>query len=175
MGLWGLLHGISWKAAALLSKLGFIVVIAPAMVSGEFARYLFTVSCAQLVARIICNGAEDQLPLVVNRHPAIKTFSGMGLMTLIASSSLLVLAYSFDSYWLSMGAATLAFFTTAYFSGVIRHLSPSSFEHLHNAPGILFFIITLIMSNRSSENLIIVQTVCVKVIRCKRERREVLM
>lgn len=157
MAIGGLLHGVIWKLAALLSKLGVIVAIAPHLADGQFVQYLFIVSCTQLVSRVLSWGAEDQLPLVIRQSPPESQYSSTAILTLGLSIITfgLALLMPLDG-WLYV-IATLAFFTTSYVSGIVRHISPSSFEQLHNAPGIIFFALILLFRLPDARQLILVQ------------------
>ena len=166
MSFWGVFHGVSWKAVALLSKLGFLVLVAPRLVQGEFGQYLFIISWTQLASKFIACGAEDQLPLVIHQNKTPGDFSKIGLLAFFFSFILLLLHLKYPHSFILLVATIFSFFGATYISGLVRSFSPNSFEHLHNAPGIVFFFVSLTKNSWSAQELIRLQASSNLIVAC---------
>lgn len=152
----GIAHGLTLKILSILAKIMFLLLVAPMLKEGEFARYVFLSTCALLIARIFSMGVNNQIPVEVKgqeiRARKFYTFIRLFLTTSIA---LFILAGLLQLTWINLVLLSCSLLASAYIEGVLKSLSPEQNEKLINFPWILLLLGCMIFNVEEADRVLI--------------------
>lgn len=151
----GITHGVAWKLASLGSKAGFLLVLAPALASGQFAAYIFYSTAALVLGRIGACGLSDQLVLEIRgRGESGCRFHRLYRGLFLTALTLFLAGVASESAWHRSIALSTVLIAGAVLEGVLRSIWPARYEQLLNGPPVLFLVLVSLAPSRSAVDLL---------------------
>ena len=141
-----LIHGTTWRAVSLGSKLAFLALIVPRTVPGEYGLFFSYSSLALLVSRILSFGAIDHLPtLVRGDYGAMRrAVTDVAPITVTAIATTGVAA-AIESPLAAALALALSMASGLMLAGAVRSVWPAWFERWLNLHPVLLLILALLL------------------------------
>lgn len=153
-------HGGLLKSLALISRIGFFVLVMPILAEGELATYVFIGSTALLAAMVLVLGLDEELPRVVAGDVEIaKNYRGVFVTLSILSLVALFGMAIHPNKMLSIILFAMVITTGRYLGGLVRGLDAAVFERLINLPWLIFIVVVLALRFNVAYDLIIVMSV----------------
>lgn len=152
--------GITLKVLSLFSKFLFLLLIVPQLAIGVFTSYLFDLTVAAIVSKVVSFGAADRIPLLSSSYNSRSRYQLLILSLLMLCIS--IVSFLVESRIMVGVLICLVLVGTSFVSGLLRVRSPFLYELIMNFPALLLFIASLSVQ-LFRENLIATYTICVAV------------
>ncbi len=151
-----LAHGAALKGLALLARALFLIYVAPRLVVGELAHYVFLSSVAAIASRALLFGLEEQLPLVIAGSKARAT-KFLGFSQSLLSLQIVLVAGALVTGSDIVAAALLAscYVTTSYLAGGLRTVRVEGAERLRDLHWVVFVALALLPVAWSAQQLLL--------------------
>ncbi|MEL6368575.1 MAG: hypothetical protein AAFR75_01860 [Pseudomonadota bacterium] len=150
-------HGVALKGIAMVSRLGFLLGVAPNLVSGELSEYVYLGTIALLLGRVLSFGVDEQLPLAVggNRERA-GPWSRLSERILVVQIFALVVCFLMPSDVLIVWLLTLCYVNLGLMGGQLRTVRITGAERLRDLHWVLFLAGSLALSASNASTLLMI-------------------
>jgi hypothetical protein len=160
-GATALFHGAAWRVASLAARVGFLALVVPRTIPGEFGIFFSYSSIGLLLARVLSYGAIDHLPTLVRGDATAMRQASRDLAPLfLLACAVTGGAVLVDSPATSAAAVALSMASGLMLAGAVRSVSPMWFERWMNLHPILLLVMAISLGGELRANeLLILQAV----------------
>lgn len=153
-------HGLLLKIASFAARAMLLVAVLPFMLPGELAAYMFATTIALLAARMLLLGIDLEIPLKIagSLTEARKFASGLWVNWLLTIAAAALAFTAGGELWVT-AFLTLTLASNLLLGGMVRTISPASFEQLTNIPMLIFAAAAISLQLEISNALLLTRAI----------------
>lgn len=162
-GAFALVHGVTWRVVSLAARVGFLALVVPRTLPGEFGLFFSYSSIGLLLARVTSFGAIDHFPTQIKGDAEKMRRACRDVSPLFLLALLVTVGAAMTQSLVGSALAVAASMTSGLMlAGAIRSVTPSWFERWMNMHPILLLPMALLVGDDlCAIDLLILQAISV--------------